>query len=87
MSTSNRRVYDVLQIQVKKASELSHPNIAKIIGYSIQGEIRLLVCRYMPRGSLASVLFNGEYISHFSLVELLNEVQLSIKQYNGNKFN
>lgn len=37
--------------------QLHHPNLVKLIGFCVEGENRLLVYEYMPRGSLENHLF------------------------------
>ncbi|PKI63230.1 hypothetical protein CRG98_016415 [Punica granatum] len=43
--------------EVNYLGQLHHPNLVKLIGYCQEGEHRLLVYEYMPRGSLESHLF------------------------------
>lgn len=39
---------------------LHHPNLVKLIGYSLENEHRLLVYEYMPNGSLENHLFESK---------------------------
>ncbi|THU54376.1 hypothetical protein C4D60_Mb10t24440 [Musa balbisiana] len=43
--------------EVNYLSQLSHPNLVKLIGYCLEDEQRLLVYEFMPRGSLENHLF------------------------------
>ncbi|XP_031386362.1 probable serine/threonine-protein kinase PBL3 [Punica granatum] len=43
--------------EVDYLGELHHPNLVKLIGYCLEGENRLLVYEYMPKGSLENHLF------------------------------
>ncbi|XP_015697141.2 probable serine/threonine-protein kinase PBL16 [Oryza brachyantha] len=38
--------------------QLSHPNLVRLVGYCCEGDHRLLVYEYMPRGSVESHLFS-----------------------------
>ncbi|KAG8638887.1 probable serine/threonine-protein kinase PBL3 [Manihot esculenta] len=43
--------------EVNYLGQLHHPNLVKLIGYCLDGENRLLVYEYMPKGSLENHLF------------------------------
>ncbi|KAK9675824.1 hypothetical protein RND81_11G034000 [Saponaria officinalis] len=43
--------------EVNYLGQLHHPNLVKLIGYCVEGEHRLLVYEFMPRGSLENHLF------------------------------
>ncbi|XP_049935126.1 probable serine/threonine-protein kinase PBL3 isoform X2 [Nymphaea colorata] len=43
--------------EVNYLSQLHHPHLVKLIGYSLEGENRLLVYEFMPKGSLENHLF------------------------------
>ncbi|KAL9240874.1 hypothetical protein vseg_015046 [Gypsophila vaccaria] len=43
--------------EVNYLGQLHHPNLVKLIGYCIEGENRLLVYEFMPKGSLENHLF------------------------------
>ncbi|XP_010552590.1 PREDICTED: protein kinase 2B, chloroplastic [Tarenaya hassleriana] len=43
--------------EVHYLGQLHHPNLVKLIGYCLEGENRLLVYEYMPKGSLENHLF------------------------------
>ncbi|XP_024973740.1 probable serine/threonine-protein kinase PIX7 [Cynara cardunculus var. scolymus] len=43
--------------EVNFLGDLLHPNLVKLIGYCIEGDQRLLVYEFMPRGSLENHLF------------------------------
>ncbi|XP_068643498.1 probable serine/threonine-protein kinase PBL3 [Aristolochia californica] len=43
--------------EVNYLGQLYHPNLVKLIGYSLEGENRLLVYEYMAKGSLENHLF------------------------------
>uniref|UniRef100_A0A2N9H3K0 non-specific serine/threonine protein kinase n=1 Tax=Fagus sylvatica TaxID=28930 RepID=A0A2N9H3K0_FAGSY len=43
--------------EVNRFSQLHHPNLVKLIGYCLEGDKRLLVYEYMPKGSLENHLF------------------------------
>lgn len=43
--------------EVEYLGQLSHPNLVKLIGFCLDGDNRLLVYEYMPKGSLENHLF------------------------------
>ncbi|KFK33463.1 hypothetical protein AALP_AA5G016500 [Arabis alpina] len=43
--------------EVNYLGQLSHPNLVKLVGYCVEGENRLLVYEFMPKGSLENHLF------------------------------
>ncbi|XP_019267671.1 PREDICTED: protein kinase 2B, chloroplastic-like isoform X3 [Nicotiana attenuata] len=43
--------------EVNYLGQLRHPNLVKLIGFCLEGENRLLVYEFMPRGSLENHLF------------------------------
>ncbi|KAK6280806.1 hypothetical protein POUND7_014631, partial [Theobroma cacao] len=43
--------------EVDYLGQLHHPNLVKLIGYCLEGENRLLVYEFMPKGSLENHLF------------------------------
>ncbi|KAJ9554448.1 hypothetical protein OSB04_018493 [Centaurea solstitialis] len=43
--------------EVKYLGQLRHPNLVKLIGYCSEGDSRLLVYEFMPKGSLENHLF------------------------------
>lgn len=45
------------QTEVNYLGQLSHPNLVKLVGYCVEGENRLLVYEFMPKGSLENHLF------------------------------
>ena len=49
-----------LQTEVNYLGQLHHPNLVKLIGYCLEGEYRLLVYEFMPKGSLENHLFRRE---------------------------
>ena len=56
------------QREVNYLGRLHHPNLVKLIGYSLEGENRLLVYEYMPNGSLENHLFErGSKVLSWSL--------------------
>ena len=48
-----------LQSEVNYLGQLHHPNLVKLIGYCLDGDNRLLVYEFMPRGSLENHLFKS----------------------------
>ncbi|KAA0040988.1 protein kinase 2B [Cucumis melo var. makuwa] len=45
--------------EVNYLGKFHHPNLVKLIGYCLEGENRLLVYEFMPRGSLENHLFRN----------------------------
>ncbi|KAF9625395.1 hypothetical protein IFM89_022380 [Coptis chinensis] len=43
--------------EVNYLGQLHHPNLVKLVGYCLEGENRLLVYEFMPKGSLENHLF------------------------------
>ncbi|KAJ6816890.1 putative protein kinase 2B, chloroplastic isoform X1 [Iris pallida] len=50
-------VIELLQTEVNYLGQLHHPNLVKLIGFCSDGDNRLLVYEYMPKGSLENHLF------------------------------
>ncbi|CAL9144605.1 unnamed protein product [Musa hybrid cultivar] len=50
--------------EVNYLTQLSHPNLVKLIGYCLEDEQRLLVYEFMPRGSLENHLFRRSPYYH-----------------------
>lgn len=46
-----------IQTEVNYLGQLSHPNLVLLVGYCAEGENRLLVYEFMPKGSLENHLF------------------------------
>lgn len=46
-----------LQTEVNYLGQLHHPNLVKLIGFCSEGDNRLLVYEFLPKGSLESQLF------------------------------
>ena len=53
-------IYLHLQTEVNYLGQLYHPNLVKLIGYCLDGENRLLVYEFMPKGSLENHLFRSK---------------------------
>lgn len=69
----------VIQAEIYFLGDLIHPNLVKLIGYSIEDDQRLLVYEFLPRGSLENHLFRSKqlFLSHFfSLSACILEVAL-----------
>jgi serine/threonine protein kinase len=50
------------QTEVNYLGQLHHPNLVKLIGYCTDGDNRLLVYEFMPKGSLENHLFRSKYL-------------------------
>ena len=48
-----------LQSELNYLGQLHHPNLVKLIGFCLDGDNRLLVYEYMPKGSLENHLFRS----------------------------
>lgn len=46
--------------EVNYLGRLHHPNLVKLIGYSLENEHRLLVYEHLPNGSLENHLFESK---------------------------
>jgi serine/threonine protein kinase len=64
----------LLQTEVDYLGQLHHKNLVKLIGYCSDGDNRLLVYEFMPKGSLENHLFRSMY---FISIALLREVPVS----------
>lgn len=53
--------YQEFVVEVLMLSLLHHPNLVTLIGYCTDGDQRLLVYEYMPKGSLEDHLFGKPY--------------------------
>jgi serine/threonine protein kinase len=56
-----------LQTEVNYLGQLHHPNLVKLIGYCLEGENRLLVYEFMPKGSLENHLFRSKLCAPVTL--------------------
>lgn len=56
-----------LQTEVNYLGQLRHPNLVKLIGYCTDGDNRLLVYEFMPKGSLENHLFRSKQIKLISV--------------------
>lgn len=54
-------VCDVVQTEVNFLGQLRHSNLVKLIGFCSEGDNRLLVYEFMPKGSLENHLFRSMY--------------------------
>lgn len=61
LCSSSSLILCYLQTEVTYLGQLHHPNLVKLIGYCSEGENRLLVYEYMPKGSLENHLFRSIY--------------------------
>ncbi|RZC58680.1 hypothetical protein C5167_005985 [Papaver somniferum] len=50
--------------EVNYLGQLHHPNLVKLVGYCLDGENRLLVYEFMPKGSLENHLFRRSLLFH-----------------------
>jgi len=51
-----------MQSEVNFLGRISHPNLVKLLGYSMDDNELLLVYEFMSKGSLENHLFRSEYI-------------------------
>lgn len=51
-----------LQCEVNYLGQLDHPNLVKLIGFCLEGDNRMLVYEFMPRGCLEDYLFTSKLI-------------------------
>lgn len=67
------KVYDLifLQTEVKYLGQLRHPNLVKLVGYCSEGDSRLLVYEFMPKGSLENHLFRRMFYQFWSTFAIL----------------
>lgn len=67
-------------VEVLMLSMLRHPNLVNLYGYCAEGDERLLVYEYMPKGSLDDHLFgNAHQIDSFlHLTDFINPYPLSL---------
>lgn len=52
-----------MQSEVNFLGRLSHPNLVKLLGYSLEDTELLLVYEYMAKGSLENHLFGSNILS------------------------
>lgn len=64
-----------MQTEINYLGQLRHPNLVKLIGYSIEDDHRILVYEFLAKGSLDNHLFRSklliflpEIIFHISLL-------------------
>ena len=48
------------QTELKTIGKMYHKNLVRLLGYCLDGDHKLLVFKYMRKGSLAGILFNKE---------------------------
>lgn len=51
--------------EVSRLSQLHHPNLVNLIGYCADGDQRLLVFEYMPKGSVEDQLLGNPNLFFF----------------------
>jgi serine/threonine protein kinase len=57
----------MLQTEVDYLGQLHHKNLVKLIGYCSDGDNRLLVYEFMPKGSLENHLFRSMHFISMAL--------------------
>ncbi|KAI7737146.1 hypothetical protein M8C21_000959 [Ambrosia artemisiifolia] len=62
--------------EINYFGRINHPNVVKLIGYCLEGDHRLLVYEFMPRGSLANHLFIRG--SHFQCLSWNNRIKVAL---------
>lgn len=58
---SDKQLHNFLQTEVNYLGQLHHPNLVKLIGYCSDGDNRLLVYEFLPKGSLENHLFRSKF--------------------------
>ena len=61
----------LVQTEVNYLGQLHHPNLVKLIGYCLDGENRLLVYEFMPKGSLENHLFRSKQLAQYDSLNYL----------------
>lgn len=59
----------LLQDEINYLSQLRHPNLVRLIGYSFNEDDRILVYEFMARGSLSNHLFTSKSL-HTRMTDL-----------------
>ncbi|KAJ8466753.1 hypothetical protein OPV22_029305 [Ensete ventricosum] len=70
--------------EVNYLSQLSHPNLVRLIGYCLEDEQRLLVYEFMPRGSLENHLFRRS--PHYHLLSWSLRMKIALGGARGLAF-
>ncbi|KAJ6817192.1 receptor protein kinase TMK1-like [Iris pallida] len=53
----SNKAFDEFQAEIALLSKVPHRNLVSLLGYSIEGDERLIVYEYMPQGALSKHLF------------------------------
>ncbi|KAJ6820893.1 receptor-like kinase TMK3 [Iris pallida] len=53
----SNKAFDEFQAEIAVLSKVRHRNLVSLLGYSVEGDERLLVYEYMPQGALSKHLF------------------------------
>ncbi|XP_059634696.1 pollen receptor-like kinase 3 [Cornus florida] len=67
MKEMNNLSIDAFDNEMTKLAKLKHPNISPLLGYHYRKEEKLLVCEYVPKGSLSYALHGDRGTSHGEL--------------------
>jgi len=68
-----------MQTEINYLGQLSHPNLVKLIGYSLEDDHRILVYEFVAKGSLDNHLFRSKLL--FELLFLLVRTLSSSKSH------
>lgn len=70
--------------EINYLGQLHHPNLVRLIGYSLEDEHRLLVYEFMPRGSMENHLFRRG--SHFQPLSWSRRMKIALDAAKGLAF-
>ncbi|XP_072963729.1 uncharacterized protein [Typha angustifolia] len=75
--TEEERLIDnqLFHHEIQTLSQTKHRNIVKLYGYCSTDQHRLIVCEYLERGSLASILTNNAYAVELEWIRRLSVIR------------
>lgn len=59
----SNKAFDEFQAEIDVLSKVRHRNLVSLLGYSVEGNERILVYEYMPQGSLSKHLFQWKQLN------------------------
>jgi len=70
LSKNSRQGEAEFKTEVVVVAKLQHRNLVRLLGFSLQGEERILVYEYMPNKSLDCLLFGQLYFNDSLTINL-----------------
>lgn len=62
-SVISNKALDEFESEIAVLSKVRHRNLVSLLGYSVEGNEKLLVYEYMPQGALSRILFHWKHLN------------------------